>query len=90
MEQPNELMTWEKMKQRYPSKWVIVERTEGTVTNIKAGIVRFVANDDEIDDIWVKCHRAGFDYDKKRTKMEPFSGIVDGIDFSIDAKAIYK
>ncbi len=90
MEQPNEFMTWEEMKRRYPSKWVIVETIEGTATNIKSGIVRYVASDDEIDDIWVKCHKDGFNYDKKRTKMEPFSGIVDGIDFSIDAEAIYK
>ena len=90
MEQPNEFMIWEEMKQRYPSKWVVVKTTEGTMPNIKAGIVKYVANDDEIDDIWCQCLDLGLNYDKKRTKMEAFSGIVDGIDFSIDAEAIYK
>lgn len=90
MEQPNEFMTWEEMKKRYPSKWVVVERVEGTATNIKSGIVKYVADDDEIDNIWVKCRKNGFNYNKKRTKMEAFSGIVDGIDFSIDAETIYK
>lgn len=75
MEQPNELMTWKEMKERYPSKWVMVETTEGTMPNIKAGIVRYVADDNEIDDIWVKCLDEGLNYDKKRTKMEAFSGI---------------
>lgn len=90
MEQPNELMTWEEMKQRYPSKWVVVETTKGEMPNIEEGVVKYVANDDEIDDIMIKCHQKGFYYNKKRTKMEAFSGIVDGIDFSIDVEAIYK
>jgi len=91
MEQPNELMTWNEMKQRYPGKWVIVEKTEGNASTIKAGIVKFVANDNEIDDIWVKCLDADLAYDKARTTVESFSsGIVDGINFSIDAEAIYK
>ncbi len=90
MEQPNEFMTWEEMKRRYPSKWVIVDKIEGDASNIRTGIVKYVATDDEIDAIWVKCHKDGFHYDKARTKMEAFSGIVDGIDFSIDAEAVYK
>lgn len=90
MEQPNELMTWEEMKKRYPSKWVIVEITKGEMPNIEEGIVRYVTNDDEIEAIWVKCRKNGFNYSKMRTKMEAFSGIVDGIDFSIDVEAIYK
>ena len=28
MEQPNEFMTWEEMKRRYPSKWVVVDKKE--------------------------------------------------------------
>ena len=90
MEQPNECMTWEEMKRRYPSKWVIVDVIEGTLTNIKAGIVKYVATDDEIDDIWCQCLDQGLNYDKARTTVEAFSGIVDGIDFSIDVEAVYK
>ena len=90
MEQPNELMTWEEMVRRYPSKWVVVDKKEGDASNIDVGVVKYVANDDEIDDIWCQCLDAGLNYDKARTKMEAFSGIVDGIDFSIDAEAIYK
>lgn len=65
-------MTWDEMKEAYPSKWVLVETTEGTVPNIKAGIVKYVADDDEIEDLWVKCLDAGLTYDKKRTKTESF------------------
>lgn len=90
MEQPNEFMTWEEMRKRYPSKWVLVETTEGIMPNIKAGIVKYVANDDEIEDIWCQCLDQGLNYDKMRTKMDAFSGIVDGIDFSIDVEAVYK
>ncbi len=90
MEQPNELMTWEEMKRRYPSKWVIVDKKEGNSSTIRTGIVKYVATDDEIDDIWCQCLDQGLNYDKARTSVEAFSGIVDGIDFSIDVETVYK
>jgi len=90
MEQPNELMTWKEMKKRYPDKWVIVDKTEGNASTVKAGIVKYVASDDEIEDIWIECHKQGFDYYKRRTTVDSFMGIVDGINFSIDAEAVYK
>lgn len=69
---PNKLMTWEEMVEAYPSRWVIIKKTAGNASTIEAGIVKYVATDNEIDGIWCKCLDADLDYDKKRTKVESF------------------
>lgn len=47
------------------------------------GIVKYVASGDEISDIWIKCRRAGLNYDKFRTITGPFMAIVDRVDFEM-------
>lgn len=88
MLQPNEAMTWKEMVKRYPDRWVIVEQTKGDSSNIKEGIVRFVVTDEEMPRVWIECRKAGLGYKKDRTTVEPFMGIVDGVNFSIDAEEI--
>lgn len=88
MEQPNKLMTWEEMVENYPGKWVVVKKTKGNLSTIKEGIVKYVASDDEISDIWIKCRKSGLGYEKRRTTTEPFMGIVDGVNFEITAEVI--
>lgn len=88
MEQPNKLMTWEEMVENYPGKWVVAEKTKGNISNLDEGIVKYLASDDEISDIWIKCRRAGLNYDKFRTTTEPFMGIVDGVNFEITTEVI--
>ena len=85
MEQPNELMTWKEMVKRYPNRWVIVEKTKGNAATIEEGIVRFVVTDKEMPEVWIKCRKAGLDYDKDRTTVSSFSNfIIDGIEISIE------
>lgn len=88
MLQPNELMTWDEMVEKYPSRWVFVEQTKGDLSNIEAGFVRFVVTDDEIAVAIRECKRAGLDCVRQRTTVEPFMGIVDGVNFSISAEEI--
>lgn len=90
MEQPNKLMTWNEMVKEYPDRWVIVQQTKGDVTNIEEGFVKFVATDDEVSDIWIQCRKAGLGYKKDRTTVEPFMGIIDGVNFSITVEEVLK
>ena len=89
MEQPNESMTWKEMVKRYPDKWVIVEKTKGDLSNIEEGIVRFVVTDEEMPEVWIKCLDEGFDYDKDRTTVVPFMGVVDGVNFDISVEEMF-
>lgn len=89
MEQPDRLMTWEEMVEKYPGKWVIVKKTKGNASTVEEGIVKYVATDDEMPDIWVRCLRAKCGYDKFRTTLEPFMGVVDGVNFEITAEEIF-
>lgn len=88
MEQPNKLMTWKEMVEKFPDRWVIIEKTKGNAATIEEGIVRFVVTDDEMPEIWIKCLDEGLDYDKDRTTVEPFMGIVDGLNFRIDVEEV--
>lgn len=90
MEQPNKLMTWKEMVERYPDKWVIVEQTKGDSSNIEEGIVRFVTTDEEMPEVWVKCLDKGLGYHKDRTTVAPFMGIVDGINFDISVEEMFE
>ena len=88
MEQPNKLMTRAEMKKAYPGKWIVAEKTKGNVSNVDEGIVKYVASDDEISDIWCECLDKGFNYDKFRTTTEPFMRVVDSVNFEITAAVI--
>ena len=90
METPNKLMTWDEMKKKYPGKWVFVDQTKGDGSNIEEGVVKYVATDDEMEDVWVQCMKQDLDYAMARTTVEPFMGVVDGINFSIDVQEIFK
>lgn len=76
MLQPNELMTWDEMVEKYPAHWVFVEQTKGDLSNIEAGIVRFVATDAEIAMAMRECKKAGLNCVRQRTTVEPFMGGV--------------
>lgn len=89
MEQPNKLMTWKEMVERYPDKWVFVEKTKGDSSNIEEGIVRFVTTDEEMGDVWIQCMQKGLNYDRDRTTVVPFMGIVDGINFDISVEEMF-
>lgn len=88
MLKPNKLMTWEEMKKEYPAKWVFVEVVEGTRTNFTKGIVRAVVEDDYLAEGRRYCKLNGWDVTHKRTTLEPFMGIVDGVDFTITAEEV--
>lgn len=89
MLEPNKLMTWKEMVSEYPGMWVIVEQTEGDDVRIDAGIVRYVATDDEMPEIWIKCRKSGLGYVRERTTVDSFVGIVDGVDFIIDSQEVF-
>gem|GEM_PF-3094812 len=88
MENPNKLMTWEEMKQKYPAKWVFVEVVEGNRTNFTKGIVRAVVEDGHLAEGTRYCKSIGWDCTYDRTTVEPFMGIVDGINFTITAREL--
>ena len=90
MLKPNKLMTWEEMKKEYPAKWVFVEVVEGTRTNFTKGIVRAVVEDDFLAEGSRYCRLNGWDVTHTRTTVEPFMGIVDGVNFTITAEEVLK
>ena len=85
---PNKLMTWEEMKNEYPAKWVFVEVVEGNETNFIKGIVHAVVEDGHLVEGLDYCEQNGWDCTSKRTTVEPFMGIVDGINFTITAREV--
>lgn len=89
MLKPNELMTWDEMVKRYPAQWVFVEITKGDDANIEKGIVRAVSEDDSLAEAWKYCASQGWDFTYKRTTVEPFMGIVDGVNFSITSEEVF-
>ncbi len=86
MLKPNELMTWDEMAESYPGKWVFVEVVEGDDTNIEKGIVRAVVEDNHLADGLKYCMSHGWNCTSARTTIEPFMGIVDGVNFRIDVE----
>lgn len=88
MLKPNKLMTWEEMKKEYPAKWVFVEVVEGNETNYTKGIVRAVVGDEHLAEGSRYCKSMGWDCVCDRTTVEPFMGIVDGINFTITAEEV--
>lgn len=88
MLKPNKLMTWEEMRKEYPGKWVFVEVVEGTRINFTKGIVRAVVEDEYLADGIRYCRSAGWNVTRKRTTVEPFMGIVDGVNFTITAEDV--
>ena len=88
MLKPNKLMTWDEMKKEYPAKWVFVEVVEGTRTNFTKGIVRAVVEDEYVADGMEYCESNGWNVTRSRTTIEPFMGIVDGINFTITAEEV--
>lgn len=88
MLKPNKLMTWEEMVNEYPAKWVFVEVTGGTRTNFTKGIVRAVVEDGHLAEGMEYCKSNGWDVTHTRTTIEPFMGIVDGVDFTITAEEV--
>lgn len=85
---PNELMTWNEMKERYPSRWVFVEVKKGEGINIEEGIVRAVAEDGKLAEAWDYCTAHGWKFMYKRTSAEPFMGIVDCINCSVVSEEV--
>lgn len=88
MLKPNKLMTWEEMKKEYPGKWVFVEVVEGNEANFTKGIVRAVVEDGHLVDGTEYCELKEWDCTFKRTTVEPFMGIVDGVNFTITAEEV--
>lgn len=86
MLKPNELMTWDEMVQKYPGKWVFVEVVDGSIANIKSGVVRAVVEDGHLAEGRKCCISQGWKCVSKRTTVEPFMGIVDGVNFRIDVE----
>lgn len=80
---PNKLMTWDEMVREYPAKWVFVEVTKGDATNFDEGVVRVVAQDQEVEDAMDYCSEQGLRYTFQRTTVEPFMGILDSINLNI-------
>ncbi len=80
---PNKLMTWDEMVREYPEKWVFVEITKGDEADIKEGIVRAVSEDGKLAEAWEYCMVHGWDCMYSRTTVDPFIGIVDGVNFNI-------
>lgn len=88
MLKPDKLMTWEEMKKEFPAKWVFVEVIEGDAANIKVGMVRAVVEDEHLADGIKYCRSKGINYTYSRTTVEPFIGVVDGVNFSITAEEV--
>lgn len=88
MLKPNKLMTRNEMRKEYPGKWVFVEVVEGNETNYTKGIVRAVVDDDFVADGMKYCMSMGWDCIHDRTTVEPFMGIVDGVNFTITSEEI--
>lgn len=86
---PDKLMTWEEMQKEYPAKWVFVEVVEGTRTNFTKGIVHAVVEDGHLAEGMEYCELNGWDATHKRTTLEPFMGIVDGINFTITTEEVF-
>lgn len=83
---PNELRTWDEMVEKYPGKWVFVEVVEGSRINVDKGVVRAVVEDGCLADGMEYCKSKRWDCTFARTTVEPFMGIVDGVNFGIDVE----
>jgi len=81
-------MIWEEMQKECPAKWVFVEVVEGTRTNFTKGIVRAVVEDDYLAEGRRYCKLNGWDVTRRRITIEPFMGIVDGVNFTITAEEV--
>ena len=66
MSEPNKLMTWDEMKKEYPDRWVIIKKTKGNLSTIEEGVVKYVATDDEVSAIWIKCLDEDLGYYRER------------------------
>lgn len=71
------------MKKEYPDKWVIVDVTKGDGTNIWEGIVKYVATDEEVSAIWIKCRNEKLGYYRERTTVDFGLGIIDCVNFEV-------
>lgn len=60
------------------------------MSTIEEGIVKFVTTDEEMVEVWLKCRREKLDFARSRTTVEPFMGVVDGVNFSIDVREILR
>lgn len=88
MLKPDKLTIWEEMQKEYPAKWFFVEVVEGTRTNFTKGIVHTVVEDDYLAEGIRYCKLMGCDVTRRRTTIEPFIGIVDGVNFTITAEKV--
>ena len=69
-----ERLTWDEMVEKYPDKWVAVDKAEKKGSDVLSGVLVAVIPDKDIEDYMADNLRKGYDF--VRTTEGAFNGIT--------------